>query len=515
MFGNPGTTETTFLAALAETDVTYMLALHESSATGIAAGYAMITERPAILSLHTSPGLANGMFNLRNALCSGIPILCINGTEDSRFLIHNPPLGGPNTQLAETATKYQYEARSIDEVSVALQRCYLQASLQPLGPVFLSIPMDFMQSSTERVTFKKTLVIDDAAPTTLEPIVSALKATPKGKLAIVADYAVAWGGNAASLTRLAEELGADIYSAPMHVQGVVDNLSPSFKGVLPSVTGEIREVLSGYDTLLLVGDKIDAFTWKDAPAVPPELRVIQITAATNQLGFDWPVDMAVVGDVRATLQAIAEKMGADRKATPPSREPDMDALRAKYPTTGKHASSGLILALLEKLDRETHLVTEGSSEDHLVQDMAGHMGFRNVHYSPRGGGLGWAMPLSVGISLAQGKPALCFVGDGGSMFSIHAIWTAARHKIPVVMVCFVNHEYRLLKELWVNFMGGDFDKTQFVGLDFNNPSVDVRKIAEGFGAKTAEIDDVAGINGVLKDAFAHDGPTFIIINREP
>ena len=125
------------------------------------------------------------------------------------------------------------------------------------------------------------------------------------------------------------------------------------------------------------------------------------------------------------------------------------------------------------------------------------------------------MPLSVGISLAQGKPAVCFVGDGGSLFSIHSIWTAARYKIPVIMVCFVNHEYRLLKELWVNFMGGDFDKTHFVGLDFNDPPIDVRKIAERFGAKTAEIDDVAAIDGVLKDAFAHQGPTFIIINREP
>jgi thiamine pyrophosphate-dependent acetolactate synthase large subunit-like protein len=51
-------------------------------------------------------------------------------------------------RLAETATKYSYEVNSVDDLSVALQRCYLQARLQPTGPVFLSIPMNFMLERT-------------------------------------------------------------------------------------------------------------------------------------------------------------------------------------------------------------------------------------------------------------------------------------------------------------------------------------------------------------------------------
>jgi benzoylformate decarboxylase len=65
IFGNPGTTETTFLAAISASNATYVLSLHESSAVGIAAGYALITGKPSIVSLHTYPGLANGMFNMR------------------------------------------------------------------------------------------------------------------------------------------------------------------------------------------------------------------------------------------------------------------------------------------------------------------------------------------------------------------------------------------------------------------------------------------------------------------
>ena len=230
VFGNPGTTETTFLAAVAASKASYVLALHESSAVGIAAGYALITGKPAVVSLHTYPGLANGMFNMRNALMSGIPLLVINGQQDSRFLIHNPVLGAPNTQLAETATKYAYEVSRADDIAVALQRCYLQARLQPPGPVFLSLPMDFMLERTAHTHFRKTRIVDDGVPRGLAEVVRALSAVPPGKLAIVADYAAAAAQGSQALSRITSALGADLYAAPFHVQGTVDPLHPNFRG---------------------------------------------------------------------------------------------------------------------------------------------------------------------------------------------------------------------------------------------------------------------------------------------
>ena len=125
------------------------------------------------------------------------------------------------------------------------------------------------------------------------------------------------------------------------------------------------------------------------------------------------------------------------------------------------------------------------------------------------------MPLGVGIGLATGKHAVCFVGDGGSLFSIHALWTAAKHAIPSIFVCFVNHEYRLLKDLWCNAMGTAIETTKFVGMDFDNPDLNMQGIAEGFGARAEKIDDIQAISGILKRALAHPGPSFLIIDREP
>ncbi|MBN8550866.1 MAG: thiamine pyrophosphate-binding protein, partial [Deltaproteobacteria bacterium] len=397
-----------------------------------------------------------------------------------------------------------------------LQRCYLQARLQPSGPVFLSVPMNFMLERTSHCTFKKTRVIDDSVPSTISEVVKILKAVPSKKLAIVADYAVRATESLTGLSRIATALDADIFAAPFHVQGTVDPLHPNYRGQLPSTTREIHATLSGYHTMLLIGEKVDSFTYNGCSALPSELQVIQISPASSQLGFDYPCDVAVFGDVRASLESIATSLGP----IPPTvvrqdREAAIAAMNSKYSVNGANPSNALILAVLRNLDTATHVITEGSSEDAIVQEMAVTLGFRNVHFSPRGGGLGWAMPLGVGIGLATGKHCVCFVGDGGSLFSIHAIWTAAKYHIPVVFVCFVNHEYRLLKDLWCHSMGTAMEKTHFVGMDFNDPNVDVQKIAAAFGARTGKISESVNVSAAIKEAFGYAGPSFLIIDREP
>lgn len=308
--------------------------------------------------------------------------------------------------------------------------------------------MNFMQEPIAEVGLRRTVVLDDVVPAGLSQLAEVLRAPDAGSLAIVADYAVGASDAVEHLSRLASYLEADLYSAPFHVQGVVDPLHPRYKGQLPATTREIRTTLSRYDRLLLLGEKIDTFTFNGVQAIPASLKIYHLAPTTRQLGFDYPCDLAVLGDVGACLKALVDQLAAP--ADSPSHHDGaavLAALQAQYPAEGAHASDALVLDLLQQLPRDCHLITEGSSEDALVQQIAIALGFRNVHFAPRGGGLGWAMPLGVGLALASGQPSVCFVGDGGAQFSIHAIWSAARYQIPVVFVCFVNREYRILKDL--------------------------------------------------------------------
>ena len=79
----------------------------------------------------------------------------------------------------------------------------------------------------------------------------------------------------------------------------------------------------------------------------------------------------------------------------------------------------------------------------------------------------------------------------------------------------MNHEYRLLKDLWCNAMGTTIETTKFVGMDFDNPSLNMQGIAEGFGARVERIKTLQAISDVLNRAHAHQGPSFLIVDREP
>ena len=181
-------------------------------------------------------------------------------------------LGAPNTRLAETATKYSYEVTGVDDLAVALQRCYLQARLQPTGPVFLSIPMNFMLERTEHTTFKKTQIIDNAVSRAIGDVVGALKAVPAKKLAIVADYAVGAARQPECREWHCDRSRCGYLRSPFHVQGTIDPLHPNFRGRLPpDHKGNKRSFFSRYHTMLLIGEKVDTFTYNGRSAMPSEL----------------------------------------------------------------------------------------------------------------------------------------------------------------------------------------------------------------------------------------------------
>jgi benzoylformate decarboxylase len=73
----------------------------------------------------------------------------------------------------------------------------------------------------------------------------------------------------------------------------------------------------------------------------------------------------------------------------------------------------------------------------------------------------------------------------------------------------------LLKDLWCNAMGTTIETTRFVGMDFDNPNLDMQGIAAGFGARIGKIDKAVATGEVLARAQAHRGPSFLIIDREP
>ncbi|MGW1885927.1 thiamine pyrophosphate-binding protein [Streptomyces sp. NPDC001970] len=142
VFGNPGSTEQTFLQNFPD-DFTYVLALQEASVIAMADGFAQTTRRPALVNVHSSAGLGNSIGNLVAAHHGHTPLIVTAGRQHRELLIGEPYLGNRDaTNMPRPWVKWSYEPARAEDVRDRFMRAYAMALQPPAGPVSLSIPLD-------------------------------------------------------------------------------------------------------------------------------------------------------------------------------------------------------------------------------------------------------------------------------------------------------------------------------------------------------------------------------------
>ncbi len=151
------------------------------------------------------------------------------------------------------------------------------------------------------------------------------------------------------------------------------------------------------------------------------------------------------------------------------------------------------------------LVEEGLTSSRQMLALRPHRD-RFGYHALASGGIGWGLPASVGVSLANpDRPVVCFSGDGSAMYSIQALWTAAHHKLPLTVVIANNGGYRIIKQRLLAFHGDD----HYVGMDFADPPVDFVGIAKSLGLEAMRITDPKDLKSTLASAFSRPGAKLI------
>ena len=139
------------------------------------------------------------------------------------------------------------------------------------------------------------------------------------------------------------------------------------------------------------------------------------------------------------------------------------------------------------------------------------------YYAIRGGALGWAMSGALGVKLANpDRPVVAMVGDGASMYTVQALWIAARHNIPVTYAIICNNRsYRVLKvnmEIYLRRMLEDTERqSEYVGMDFANP-LDLAAIARSMGVTAETVDDPSELRSAMERSMASGGPALLDVN---
>jgi len=211
LFANPGSTEIPFLVGMPE-DLRFVLGLHEGSVIGLATGYAIGTDRPALALLHTTAGLGNAVAAIATARVNHAPLVIAVGQQDRRHLAYEPFLAGKLDGLAGNYPVRVEQPALGQDVPGAIERAF-HAAETSRGPALVIIPMDDWQAEAdERAPAAVTGELVRATGVEradVEPLVRFLDeaASPALVVGAGADHPETW----ASLVELAEKLSAPLF----------------------------------------------------------------------------------------------------------------------------------------------------------------------------------------------------------------------------------------------------------------------------------------------------------------
>ena len=541
VFGNPGTTELPLMDLFAARDeIEYILALHEDSALGMAAGYAEATGAPAAVNLHATPGLAHALGNLYNAYRAGTPLIVTAGQQDSRAMLDQPLLYADMLEIARQHTKWTWEVRNASEIPRVFARAFQISRTPPTGPVFISLPVDVMEAQAEMIfppaTRPGLCVRGDQEK--IEEAARLLAAAERP--AIIAGDGCARSGAVSEVVSLAEKLGARVHAEPLNALLTFPTSHPLFAGPLYPNARQTLAQLEGVDVILAVGvSNLAPLVYTGTRMIPEGVRMIQIDASERELGRNYPSEVAILADPRSAIEEIncaldqlacdesygdeaaaAEKASRRRELTAAA----IAAARARFAEAtrgGETDSSALSPATVAREMRAAAspgavLVDESVTSTASVR-VVFELSEPGSYFYAKGGSLGLGLPMAVGVKLAMpDRQVLCAVGDGSALYSIQALWTAARYRLAVTFIIFNNASYMILKGGLLALNGSSVERGVFTGMDLTEPEIDFAALARSMGVEARSVRSAAELRAALGWALRHDGPTLldVAINRD-
>ncbi|MFG1606511.1 benzoylformate decarboxylase [Actinoplanes sp. NPDC049265] len=498
IFGNPGSTEIRLLRDW-PADFTYVLALQESIAVAAAAGHAIGTGVAGVVQLHSAGGVGHGLGAVFNAYRDRVPLLVIAGQQTRAMLTTRPFLAADEpATFPRPYVKLSVQPDRAEDGPAAVAEAYRVAMTPPRGPVFVSIPEDDWDRPAGLVPGRELHTDFTAGPVTLAEVAAELNAARRPALVIGAGVDEDDAQDLA--VELAERLTAAVWITPLSARSGFPEDHRLFQGFLPPVRDQITARLREHDVVLALGGPIFKYhVHTEGPVLPPGVRLITLDCDPAQAAWA-PGGTNVLSTVRAGLGALLDLVDKRPRPARPARTRPQPARR------GDPIEPELAIDTLRALIPADAIVVE-EIPSHRETFHARFPITRPGGFLTTGSGaLGWGLPLAVGRALAAGRDerVVCVAGDGSSMYSIQALWTAARWRAPVTFVVLNNHGYEAVKEL-----GRRLGAATLVGTDLHR--LDFVQLAAGLGCPGARVAGAASLTRELNTALAADGPYLVEI----
>jgi acetolactate synthase-1/2/3 large subunit len=498
VFGLPGVQLYGVMAALRdEPGIRFITTRHEQATSFMADGYARAGEEFGTALVVPGPGLLNAASGLSTAYSASSPVLMIAGQIPGASigkgigLLHEV-----DDQLACIApvTKWRRRVLEVADVPGAVREAVRQLRTGRPRPVEIEMPPETMEEEGDAELYDPVRVGRPAAPAADADRAAEMLLASR-RPAIYAGSGVHLSGANEALAAVAEYLQAGVVESA-EGKGAISDHSDLALGAAFWRDSPVRAYLHAADVVLAVGSRLALATFA------PGQRLIHIDVDADEIGRNHPTTIGLVGDARATLEGLLERL---RAAAPPraSLKAEHEALRAEIAAAATQEPQASIVKALRA----------GTPEDAIFVAGMTQIGYYSRPfwpvYQPRtylsssySGNLGYAYPVALGAKVARpDRPVVSVSGDGGFLYNAQELATAVRYGINVVAVVFNDNAYgnvaRDLDEAW----GGEH------GARLHNP--DFMKLADAFGVHGMRATDPLQVGALVRKAVDLDRPALI------
>ncbi|OPL12321.1 MAG: hypothetical protein AVO34_07370 [Firmicutes bacterium ML8_F2] len=486
---------------------------HEQAAVHMAEGWARYTGKPGVAAVTAGPGVVNALPGMAVASQSGVPLVLIGG----RSSLARRDIGAmqdiDQVELMRPLTKWARQVYQAERIPEYVAAAFRQAVSGRPGPVFLEIPVDLVGEdvSGTKVRYPSAYYCESRPCADSKDITLAATMLREAEHPVIlAGSGAFWSGAAAELRQFAESTGIPVYTRNMG-RGCFPENHPLAGGFFPIG-------LMQADVVLILGTRLD---WTVGYGRPPLLKMstktIQVDIEPSEMGQNRPVEIGIIGDVKAVLQQLQEEMaGAAMK------------MEENWPVTIQVMKEAARDSALQGTDQEAELIHPARLCRELDEilpdknmlavdggDIAGFAVLTMKALSPSSliwigafGHLGVGLPFGLAGKLAHpDRPVTVLTGDGAFGFTAMEFDTAVRHNIPVV--CIIANDGG-----WGQIRRGqkrDFEQT--VGVELQTTRYD--ELARIMGGQGFYVEKIAELKPALEKAFASGKPSIINVRTDP
>jgi thiamine pyrophosphate-dependent acetolactate synthase large subunit-like protein len=504
IFGIPGVHTLEFCRGLNSSDIRHVQARNEQGAGFMADGYARASGRPGVALVISGPGVTNALTAIGQAYADSIPVLLLSSDAASYTLgkgwgcLHEAPdLTGTTAPL----TGFSATALSPEEVPELIARAFSLFACERPRPVHIAIPIDILEMPAGD-EWQAVELPERPAPTA-KKINRACELLRSARQPMICVGGGAWLASE-EITRIAEKLGAAVIGSTAG-KGIIGDSHPLSLSA-GTVRGEVQQYLKQADVVLAVGtelSEVDSFV----ETLEINGKIIRIDLDPRKMNDLYPAEVAIIGGAKTSCAAILRQLGEVGPRSETERE--VAAIRADIrnnlsASEARHCKTLDVLRAalppeIVVMGDICQLVYTGA----FAFDVPGP---RLWHYPAGYCTLGCGLPDAIGAMLAlPGVPVIAIAGDGGFMFTVQELVTAAELRLPLPIVLWNNEGLKQIQ-----------DDMKLRGIDLvgvSGPNPDFVSLAKSCGCHAQRIDSGEALAAAVRAALTADRPTLIEVNE--